>query len=246
MEYFALQKFEPKSIRTQVAMEIENRIFSGDLKVGERLPSERELAHELGVSRSLVNLAILDLESIGFLKTIPRQGTFVADYKNEGTPQMLLSLMVNGVSNNTAVELFTSLMETRILLENECAKRAAENATDSDLELLSNLLEQMRAAKEPAQFSEANFRFHRALMAASGNIVYAMIFQSFELVIRYYVSKYFTSTSRMRVSVSQHENLLKALVEHDASKASEAVQIIMHEGITRLNELFGKKRTQRS
>jgi len=83
-------------------------------------------------------------------------------------------------------------------------------------------------------------------MAASGNIVYAMIFQSFELVIRYYVSKYFTSTSRMRVSVSQHENLLKALVEHDASKASEAVQIIMHEGITRLNELFGKKRTQRS
>ncbi len=227
-------------------MEIENLIFSGSLKIGEKLPPERELALEFGVSRSLVNLAILDLESIGFLKTIPRQGTFVADYINEGTPQMLLSLMVNGVSNTTAVELFASLMETRILLENECAKLAAHNASTSDIELLSNLLEQMRATKEPEQFSEANFRFHRALMAASGNIVFAMIFQSFELVVRYYVSQYFTSTSRMRVSVSQHENLLKALVEHDAPQAAEAVQIIMHEGITRLNELFGKKRALRS
>ena len=79
MKIAAAAKFQPESIRAQVVREIENRIFSGELAIGERLPPERELALELGVSRSLVNLAILDLESMGFLRIVPRQGTFVAD-----------------------------------------------------------------------------------------------------------------------------------------------------------------------
>jgi DNA-binding FadR family transcriptional regulator len=240
MKHSATSKFQPESIRTQVAREIENRIFSGELTIGERLKPERELALELGVSRSLVNLAILDLENMGFLRIVPRQGTFVADFKNESTPQMLLSLMTNGTAGNTASELFSSMMETRRLLENECARLAAERASKDDLEKLSAILEEMKAAADPERFSDANFRFHRALMTASGNIVYAMIFQSFERVVRCYVSRYFSTQARMRLSVSQHEALLRALDSRDAVRAREAVDVIMDEGISKLSEMFGK------
>ncbi|MEN6340082.1 MAG: winged helix-turn-helix domain-containing protein, partial [Clostridiaceae bacterium] len=102
-------QFIPESIRGQVARELERRIFSGELAIGERLPPERDLAKLLGVSRSLVNLAILDLESMGFVRIVPRQGTFVADYKTQSTPQMLLSLMTHGAEDANA-ELFASMM----------------------------------------------------------------------------------------------------------------------------------------
>ena len=239
------EKFQPESIRAQVAGELENRIFSGELAIGERLPPERELALEFGVSRSLVNLAILDLESMGFLRIVPRQGTFVADYKNESTPQMLLSLMTRGAADHSGAELFSSMMQTRRLLESECARLAAEHASEAELEKLSSILEEMRQASEPGSFSDANFRFHRTMLAASGNIVYAMIFQSFGEVVRHFVCGYFTTPARMRLSVSQHETLLAALIARDADRARAAVADIMDEGIGKLSERFGKGRSRR-
>lgn len=245
MKHNTAEKFQPESIRAQVAREIENRIFSGELAIGERLPPERELALELGVSRSLVNLAILDLESMGFLRIVPRQGTFVADYKNESTPQMLLSLMTRGAIDNSGVELFSSMLQTRRLLESECSRLAAKNASEEDLARLSSILEEMRSTADPERFSDANFRFHRALMAASGNIVYAMIFQSFGEVVRYYVSRYFTTPARIQLSVSQHESLFAALAARDEDRAWNAIDVIMEEGIVKLTELFGKGRSRR-
>ncbi|HRX58757.1 MAG TPA: FadR/GntR family transcriptional regulator [Eubacteriales bacterium] len=231
-------KFKPESIRAQVTAEIERKIFSGELAIGQRLPPERELAEQLGVSRSLVNLAILDLESMGFLRIVPRQGTFVADYKTQSTPQMLLSLMMNGTADNTGADLFISMLETRRLLESECARLAAKNASEEDLEKLSSILEEMRTAASPADFSDGNFRFHRALMAASGNIVYAMIFQSFQKVVLFYVTRYFTTKERIRLSLEQHEALLAALKARDEERSLREVRVIMEEGISSLTKMF--------
>jgi DNA-binding FadR family transcriptional regulator len=252
MRNAAAGKFKPESIRAQVTREIERKIFSGELAIGERLPPERELAEQLGVSRSLVNLAILDLESMGFLRIVPRQGTFVADYKTQSTPQMLLSLMTSGPADNTGAELFISMMETRRLLESECARLAAQNASDEELEKLSSILEEMRSAREPALFSDANFRFHREMMAASGNIVYAMIFQSFHNVVLHYVTRYFTTKERIILSIEQHEALLRALQDRDEQRSLREIRIIMEEGISSLTEMFapggktGKKNPARA
>lgn len=230
-------RLQPESIRQQVAREIENKIFSGELAIGKRLPPERELSEALGVSRSLVNLAVLDLESMGFLRIVPRQGTFVADYKTQCTPQMLLSLMTHG-SEGASAELFCGMMETRRLLEGECARLAAANAGADDLAKLDEALSDMRASSDPAAFSAANFRFHRALMAASGNVVYAMIFQSFEKVVLYYVKSHFTTNERMERSCAQHERLLDALAARDGERAMREVGQIMDAGIGSLTQLF--------
>ncbi len=243
MKHAAAETFVPESIRAQVTRELERRIFSGELAVGERLPPERDLAKLLGVSRSLVNLAVLDLESMGFVRIVPRQGTFVADYKTQSTPQMLLSLMTHGAEDANA-ELFASMMETRRLLETECARLVTEKASDEEIQKLSILLDEMRNTREPAQFSVANFRFHRAMLAASGNIVYAMIFQSFEQVVLYYVTCYFTTPERISLSIEQHEQLMEALRVRAAQRARIEIERIMEEGISNLTRMFSPKEIQ--
>ena len=83
---------------------MQQKIFSGEYQIGQQLPPERELAQELGVSRSLVNTGILELANQGFIRIIPRQGSIVADYKKNGTLQVLSALMNCDSSSRTHSE----------------------------------------------------------------------------------------------------------------------------------------------
>ena len=78
-------------------------------------------------------------------------------------------------------------------------------------------------------------------MAASGNVVYAMIFQSFEQVVLYYVQSHFTQSERMERSSMQHARLLEALAARDGERAQSEVRRIMDEGIDSLTRLFEAK-----
>ncbi len=72
---------------------MKRRILSGELKPGDRIPPERELAAELGISRGSVNQGMLDLARMGFLRIVPRKGAFVAEYVKSATPETLASIM---------------------------------------------------------------------------------------------------------------------------------------------------------
>ena len=77
------QKISTPSLKDLFVKELENKILSGELKVGDKLPSERELASSMQVSRAVVNAGIAELEQKGFLIIKPRIGTFVENfYKN--------------------------------------------------------------------------------------------------------------------------------------------------------------------
>ena len=81
-------KFEKISLPSQRELfirKMQEMIISGELAVNERIPPERELAQELGISRTVVNAGIAVLVNQGFLQVRPRQGTFVADYKKEAS-----------------------------------------------------------------------------------------------------------------------------------------------------------------
>ena len=91
-------------------------ILSGKLKIGEKLPPERQLAEEMQVSRAVVNGGIADLQRMGFLIVKPRSGTYVADYRRRGTIETLLSIMkYNGGSLRN--EEIRSIFEVRIALD---------------------------------------------------------------------------------------------------------------------------------
>lgn len=72
---------------------MQEAILSGELAAGTRIPPERELAEKMGVSRAVINAGIIALVSQGFLEVQPRQGTFVADYRHEGSLETLNAIL---------------------------------------------------------------------------------------------------------------------------------------------------------
>ena len=104
------------SKREGFVREIEAQILSGKLKPGARLEAERELALRFGLSRSSVNLGMLELERKGFVRIVPRKGAFVSDFLHEATPQTLSVIMEYG-SSQMDESLLHDLMDMRALIE---------------------------------------------------------------------------------------------------------------------------------
>ena len=87
------QKISTPSLKDLFVKELENKILSGELKVGDKLPSERELASSMQVSRAVVNAGIAELEQKGFLIIKPRIGTFVENFYKNGTLETFSSIV---------------------------------------------------------------------------------------------------------------------------------------------------------
>ena len=133
-----------KPIRTESLKDVfinrfEELILSGTFPVGQKLPSERELALQLGVSRPIVHEGLVDLAAKGLVNLIPRVGTIVNDYRKEGSLSLLTSL-VNYLQGDLEPELLTSLLEMRLLFEVETARLTALNRTQEQLESIYVLL----------------------------------------------------------------------------------------------------------
>lgn len=79
------EKITVPSVREAFVQAIEDKILSGELKVGDRLPPARQLCAEMGVSLTIVNAGMSELAAKGFVEIKPRHGTFVADYRMQGT-----------------------------------------------------------------------------------------------------------------------------------------------------------------
>jgi len=233
----SFRRFANTSLKEQVIRELERSILSGDLQPGDRLPPERELAEAMGISRSLINIAILELESRGFVSIVPRRGTFVNDFKKQGTPQMLLSLM-HYDTDKMDWTLFDNLMDTRRLLEYECTRLAIQNASDEDLAPIAEALDMMERQDSADRFIEGNFLFHHALMSASGNAIYAMIFNSFEPAIRYFLKQFFSGGERYEESIRSHRALMEAISARDEAAALAAMHRTLDTGIEGLSDVF--------
>ena len=88
--------FEPlyaPSLKDLFVQKLQGMILSGELPMGEKLPSERELCQQMGVSRAVVNGGITELARQGFLEVRPRQGAYVADYRRDGNMETLMAIM---------------------------------------------------------------------------------------------------------------------------------------------------------
>ena len=233
----SFSRVDNPSLKERAVRELENKILSGELQPGERLPPEREIAAAMGISRSLINLCILELENRGFVRIVPRHGTFVNDFKKQGTPQMLLSLM-NYDIDKMDWTLFDNMMDTRCLLEYECTRLAIKNATDEDLRSIEKALQVMEKHEDMDSFIEGNFAFHHALISASGNALYAMIFNSFSNAIHFFFKIYFTGDERRDASILQHQRLYRALCERDGSAALESIKCTLDMGVSGLARVF--------
>jgi len=232
----AFGKISAPSLKEICVQEILTKILAGELKPGDRLPPERELAEAMGISRSSVNHGILELETMGFLSITPRRGTVVNDYRTHPTPQSLAAVMRYS-SAEMERSLFSDLMATRLLIEVESAKLACTNIYDTTVEKMRKLVEEL--AQEPEDPTEILYRFHYLLTAASGNSVYSMIYRGFETVLCTLIRQHYSMRSEdIKESAQLHGELLDAIIRKDEKASQELARKILTRGITVLQERY--------
>ena len=232
----AFDKVKVTSITESVVHSLLGKILSGDLKAGDRLPPERDLAEQMGVSRSSVHLAVLELAGKGFLEIIPRRGTVVCDYRKHPTPDSLPLLMSYG-SVDLEQELFSDMMETRLLLETESARLACSHIYESTFREMQELVE---ALKQPdADVTDILYGFHYRLVQASGNSIYSMIFRGFEPVLRSLIGLHYNGQANdLPETIKRHQDLLDAIRDKDETLAASLAREIIAQGISAIEPRY--------
>ncbi len=173
------KKITAPSLKALFVQQLQDMILSEQLPMGARLPSERELAETMHVSRAVVNGGIAELEKQGFIEVIPRQGTFVADYRKKGNISTLNAIMEYRGSALGKNEI-RSILEIRWALEHLALKKSTEVADDADIAELGELLEDIKLATTPEDAAEAAFEYQHKLAFISGNSVLPLIYYSFK------------------------------------------------------------------
>lgn len=226
------QKISSLSLTDLFVQQIENMILSGELEVGEQLPSARELSVKMGVSRPVISAGVVELEKLGFVEICPRQGIFVSDYRRKGTLETLVAIMRynGGAMRNNEVK---SLMETRSALERLCVRLLIENATDEELGSLAPLLDSIKSAKDNDEAAERAFRFHHEMAVLSGNVLLPLMYYSFHPESVYLWSR-FCKYNGIKPLYKIKLNLYMTLLNRDTESAEKQTDEIMAQAIKSL------------
>lgn len=164
------EKVEKDDITGQLVGRLKDLISRGILTPGAKLPPERELCVDFGVSRSSLRHVLKALEVMGVLRQRVGDGTYLAK-SSEGILQQPLELLM--LLDDISLD---DLLETRLIVEPELAARAAERATVEDLARMRESLDHMTRYKEGKLLIEADLAFHRAIFVAARNPICNRIF----------------------------------------------------------------------
>lgn len=230
------KKKKSQSVEDRFVSNIIHSILSGEKKKGDKLLPERELAKDMGISRSTVNHGLVRLQDMGFIIVKPRHGTIVADYRNHPTPESLEVLMNYG-SIDLDHPLFVDLMETRILLEKECTRLSVNNIYPSTISKMEEYVSMMEKGAEYAPTYQ--YLFHYELTKASGNVVYSMIFRGFEKVLKTLISQHYTlHPEDWKESAEEHRKLVERIKEKNSEEAEKIVVSILSKGQSVLEKRY--------
>ena len=149
------------------------QIESGDLKPGQRLPTEQAIMAATGVSRTVVREALASLRAKGLITTRQGLGAFVT---NDPNPRSF-SIVPNDLES---IDEVLRVLELRLGIEVEAAGLAALRRTDEDIARMQSRLDALDAAIETEGYgSDEDFAFHRAILVATQNSYYARLFDTF-------------------------------------------------------------------
>ena len=212
---------QPKSITSiegpaadLVVRHVRRLIASGKLRIGERLPPERVLVAELGVSRTSVRAGLQALVGKGLLVTRRGAGTFVADgpvVLDSDTLSVFATL--HGFSRD---EMF----EARRTLEVGVAGLAAARSGPSDIAAIADAIASMFAAVgDPPKFLVCDIKFHRAIAEASGNKILAALVEMVSALFYERRRRTVNRQPELRTSAETHLSIYHAVRDHDRARA---------------------------
>jgi GntR family transcriptional repressor for pyruvate dehydrogenase complex len=204
-----------------VVTQLREMIQHGELRPGDRLPPERDLAKSLGVSRPTLRAGIRSLAAVGILQSRQGAGTFVVN--TEGPP----SLDSSPLRLMAALHGFTTgeMFEARLSLEMAIAGLAAERATGDQMASISEELTGMYASlDEPEQYLVHDMRFHQMIAAASGNGILTALMNMVATILFDVRRKTVNRAHDLKESAEMHRQIYRAIRDRNSEEARLAMR----------------------
>jgi GntR family transcriptional regulator, transcriptional repressor for pyruvate dehydrogenase complex len=204
----------------QIVQQVEDSILKGQLKPGDRLPAERDLAQRFGVSRTAVREAVKTLREKGLVEAYSGRGTFVTNGTSQAIRQSLdLMIRINQQEGSA------NLAELRLVLEPEIAGLAASRIEDQLLTTMREAVAVMeRNLHDPDAYVEADLDFHLALAEAAGNPLILSLLDSIVGLLREQRSRIFNVDGGPERGQFHHKRILAAIEQRDSEAARDAMR----------------------
>ena len=209
----------------QVIAEIENRLASGTLQAGDRLPPERQFAEMLGVSRGAVREALRILEAIGVVEAGTGSGP--------SSGSMIVTDSISGMAMVLRIHLqlasFTrdDLLEIRLLIEQLASRKSADPATVDDITELRALVDWMRGVHSTSAYIDLDAAFHARVVRSSGNGLAAVLMAALRETLRHAMLSAFEGlddpATTMKTLTEEHAAIVDAIAAGDGRRAAELV-----------------------
>lgn len=220
-------RMTPESaVGAKVVEHVRRLIENGGLRPGDRLPPERRLAEEIGVSRVSLRSGLRTLQALGVVNARQGSGTYIAD----GPPRLGEAPLrfLAALHGFTGDEMF----EARRVLEVGTAALSAERATPAQIAVLAHEVACMFGAlDDPETFLRHDFRFHRAVAAGSGNPVLATLVDTISLLACEFRRDTVMRARDLRESAEMHRRIYRAISDHNPEEARR--QMLRHLAMAR-------------
>ena len=215
------EPIRPKKISEEIIEQIKGLISRGELKPGDRVPSERDLASMLGVSRPSVREAIMVLDAMGFLEARQGGGTFVRTLTENSIADPLAKLV-----EKKDPAMLRALAEVRMGLESWSAFLAAQRAEAAEIDELRRLYAIMeKQAARGGWDSMVDAKFHYVITAASHNSLQMHVLDSihtlFHTTIQVALMEFYRQEGTVDILLTQHREIMEAIAAHEPELARQ-------------------------
>lgn len=204
-----IKSLSRKSLSKQVIDEIINLLMTGQLKPGDRIPSEHELMEICDVSRPVIREALTSLEVMGIVNRKTRHGTFFSEKIGSKPFSMMLALSAGDV---------ISIIETRVALELGLVTLAAEKITDEELELIRENIEEMKNLPTNDS-SDVDMRFHKIIAHSARNPLFEGIIDALQKSHLKILEQIPLENRNLEDTLNYHIDIFKALEKRDPVEA---------------------------
>jgi GntR family transcriptional repressor for pyruvate dehydrogenase complex len=226
------------SLTEQVVFKLKQAIIRGELSPGTRLPAERELAEKYNVSRVTIRSVITQLCQLGFLKTVPKSGTFVNHYLENASVDLLVDIIKN--SEKVDNEMFLALLDVRRIIEVYAAGKCAQRITGEEIHRLNALASEMELhAKDAETVAETDYVFHMEIIRIAGNPVIRVMLNSIGSIFKFYLNSYYKMPGNTDAIRPFYKKLMNALEMRDDRYASFAMAELLTFAEMGIREIMG-------
>ncbi len=213
-----LKKVSKNTVAAQVIEQISALIRSGSIKPGDKLPSEREMAEQLGVSRPPLREAIRVLEYAGIVETRYGDGIYVKNAEMPLESNPVFSRLLHQYS-------LKEMIEMRKVVELAAVRFAAERATDEDIETLRGIQRRTEdAVGDMEAFVECDFLFHSSIAEATGNSMLFRTVQTMRKMMGQFNRELLSSEDYRLGVCRQHAAILACIARRESAKAAAALE----------------------